>query len=115
MKIQESVARYGSFRIPLLATITVVLLGFGFAILASEVGEGETHVFDTALLHWAMELRGSHAWLAEVMRDFSGLGSTAALTLLTLATGGYLYLIKQRMTALLVAISIGSAAFLWVR
>ena len=77
---------------------------------ASEVMEGDTRSFDLYLLQGAQSLRASQPWLAEVMRDFSGLGSTAAMTLFTVITVGYLALISARPTALLVAASVISGA-----
>ena len=46
------------------------------------------------------------------MRDLSGLGSTVVLTLFTVATVGYLALVSQRTTAILVATSVISGTVL---
>ncbi|MDO8248315.1 MAG: phosphatase PAP2 family protein [Rhodoferax sp.] len=82
------------------------MLAFAFAQLASEVAEGDTRFIDMQLLRGAQSLRAGHPWLAEVMRDLSGLGSTTVLTLFTVATVGYLALISARTFALLLAISV---------
>jgi len=97
---------------PLAAGLVVVLLLLGFALLASEVFEGDTHGFDMRLLRDAQRIREAHPWFAEVMRDLSGLGSTVVLTLFTAATAGYLLLVSARITALLVLASTVSCAIL---
>ena len=68
--------------------------------------EGDTHSVDMAILQAAQSLRTGHPWVAEVMRDLSGLGSTAVLTLFTVITVGYLVVIRARATALLVAAAV---------
>lgn len=103
---------YRSLLKPLLAGLVAVLLALAFAHLGSEVTEGETRSFDFYLTHSAQVLRSGHPWLTEVMRDFSGLGSTAVLTLFTLATIGYLALFSSKVTALVVAVSVISGATL---
>jgi undecaprenyl-diphosphatase len=95
----------------LLLGLVAVLLLLAFVVGASEVMEGDTRSFDLHLLQGAQALRASHPWLAEVMRDFSGLGSTATLTLFTVVTVGYLALVSARVTALLVATSVITGAF----
>jgi undecaprenyl-diphosphatase len=97
---------------PLAAGLAVVLLMLVFALLASEVFEGDTRGFDMRLLRDAQQIREAHPWFAQVMRDLSGLGSTAVLTLFTAATAGYLLLVSARITALLVVASTVSCAIL---
>jgi undecaprenyl-diphosphatase len=46
------------------------------------------------------------------MRDLSGMGSTIVLTLLTVATVGYLVLVSRRTTAFMVAVSVVSGTVL---
>ena len=88
---------------PLLAGLAAVLLALAFAKLGGEVVEGDTRSFDMYFLHGAQALRASHPWLASVMRDLSGLGSTTVLTLFTVICIGYLVLVSDRTTAFLVA------------
>lgn len=95
---------------PLLAGLGVSLLGLLFLHLGSEVAEGETRAFDSYFLHGAQSLRAAYPWLADVMRDLSGVGSTVSLTLLTLGSSGYLALARSRAEAAIVALSVGSAA-----
>jgi undecaprenyl-diphosphatase len=98
--------RYLSLLKPLSIGLAALLLALMFIKLGGEVVEGDTRGFDTRLLLGAQALRAEHPWLAESMRDLSGLGSTIALTLFTVATVGYLALVRARTTAMLVAISV---------
>lgn len=104
--------RYLSLLKPLSIGLAAVLLTMLFLKLGGEVVEGDTHGFDTRLLHGAQALRADHPWLAESMRDLSGLGSTIALTLFTVATVGYLALVRARTTAMLVALSVAMGSVL---
>jgi undecaprenyl-diphosphatase len=93
---------YSSLVRPLaIGTVAAVLL-LAFAHLGGEVVEGDTRGFDTLLLHQAHALRSAHPWVAEVMRDLSGLGSTTVLTLFTLITAGFLYIVAARHIAMMV-------------
>ena len=86
--------------------LIAIVLGMIFAYFGSEVAEGDHPALDLLLVQYAKELRLSHLWLAEVLRDLSGLGSTVVLTLLTLACVGYQALFSSRRTAALVATSV---------
>lgn len=101
---------YRSLVLPLLAWSAASLLAWMFLHLGGEVREGETRTFDTYFLHAAQGLRAAHPWVAEIMRDLSGLGSTVSLALLTLGACGYLAMTSLRMTAAIVAASIVTAA-----
>jgi undecaprenyl-diphosphatase len=96
----------------LVILFTASALAFAFLKLGSEVGEGDTRIFDIQFLQRAQLLRAGHPWLAEVMRDLSGMGSTIVLTLLTVATVGYLVLVSRRTTAFMVAVSVVSGTVL---
>ena len=104
--------RYRELLNPLLVVFVAATLALLFIVLAGEVQEGDTRFFDMQLLVRAQELRAGYPWLAEVMRDLSGLGSTVVLTLVTVATVGYLALVSQRTTAVLVATSVSSGTVL---
>ncbi len=88
-----------------------LLLGLGlalmaaFALLASEVLEAETTPLDEAGLQLAQQWRAASPQVEIVMRDLSGLGSGVALTLFTVATVGYLWLLRQRRLAAMVGAS----------
>jgi undecaprenyl-diphosphatase len=90
---------------PLVIGFVAAALAFAFAKLGNEVGEGETRIFDLQILQFSQLMRLTNPWLADVMRDLSGLGSTTVLTLFTVATVGYLALVSARLTALMVATS----------
>jgi undecaprenyl-diphosphatase len=90
----------------LIAGLVVVLSIWAFIGISGEMVEGDTGAFDMAILQAAQSLRTSHPWVAEVMRDLSGLGSTAVLTLFTIITVGYLVVVRAPATALLVAAAV---------
>jgi undecaprenyl-diphosphatase len=96
------------------ALLAVVLIGgglWGFAELADEVADGETHAFDRATM---LALRETDdpadplgpAWVEFVARDVTSLGGTAVLVMLTCASVGYLLLSRRWGAALLVTVSI---------
>lgn len=90
----------------------LLLLLFTFAKLGSEMREGETRGFDTALLRFFQALRIEHPWLTDTMRDLSGLGGPVVLVLFTAITAGYLALVKEKSIAMLViATTAGCGAF----
>ncbi len=66
------------------------LLLFTFIKIADEVVEGETRTFDEVIL-LALRTPGDISqpigppWLQEMVRDFTALGSTGVLTIITLA------------------------------
>lgn len=91
---------------PLLAGLTTALLTWVFIQISIEMIEGDTRGFDMAILHAAQAPRMSHPWVTEVMRDLSGIGSTAVLTLFTVIAVGYLTVVRARLTALLVVAAV---------
>lgn len=86
--------------------LVAVALVSAFVGISGEMVEGDTGAFDMAVLRAAQSVRTGLPWVAEVMRDVSGLGSTAVLTLFTLITVGYLGVVKLRPVALLVATAV---------
>jgi undecaprenyl-diphosphatase len=84
---------------------------FSFLYLAGEVIEGETMRFDTWLL-LALRVPGDTtdplgpAWIEEMFRDFTALGGVGVLSLLTLISVGYLWLMGQRRVALFLLFAI---------
>jgi undecaprenyl-diphosphatase len=93
----------------LLVLLGVALLVSVFLLLAKLALDGGTRDLDVALLRGAQALRTELPWLADVMRDLSGMGSAVSLTLVTLGACGYLLLIGRRVTAGLLAASTGCA------
>jgi undecaprenyl-diphosphatase len=84
---------------------------FAFLYLAGGVIEGETLRFDTWLL-LALRVPGDTtdplgpAWIEEMFRDFTALGGVGVLSLLTLISVGYLWLMGQRRVALFLLFAI---------
>ncbi len=97
----------------------MVIGGTGYAILelASEIGEGETHAFDRAIL-LAFRNPGDLAdpigawWFEQMMKDITSLGSTAVLTLITIGALGYLLIERKYQAALFLLIAIGGGTLL---
>ena len=98
-----------------IAAVAVLLAAFGF--IADEVVEGETRAFDTRLM-LALRTAGNPSdpvgpvWFEEMMRDFTALGSTGVLTVMTLAVVGFLAFTRKRHAALLVAVSVAGGTLL---
>lgn len=84
-----------------------------FVYLAGEVLEGETATLDERLL---LTLRTTNditdplgpVWFEEVARDITGLGGVGILTLITLASAGFLVLQRKRHTAVYLLLAVGS-------
>jgi undecaprenyl-diphosphatase len=106
-----SVARTREWTI-LLALLAPAAAIWAIAELADEVLEGETHAVDTAIL---LSLRSpldpaepiGPDWFQEMMRDFTALGSTGVLTLITVAAAGYLLTLAKPKAALAVVLAVG--------
>ena len=97
-----------------LTALVLVILGLGlcaFIGIADEVMEGETLRFDRWLL---LALRASGdpgdplgpAWVEEMFRDFTALGGTGVLGLLTVTSVGYLWLTGLRRVAVFLVLAI---------
>jgi len=97
-----------------LASLALIILGLGlcaFIGIADEVLEGDTLRFDRWLL---LALRASGdpgdplgpAWVEEMFRDFTALGGTGVLGLLTVASVGYLWLTGLRRVAVFLVLAI---------
>lgn len=101
----------------LLALLGAALALLGFAFIADEVVEGETHAFDQAVL-LAFRAPGDPAdplgpaWLEIVMRDVTALGGTTVLTLLTLIVAGFLAIDGKRAAAVFVLLATSSGGLL---
>lgn len=103
--------------------LTLATLGFtacalyAFVKIADEVTEGETGGLDRGIL---LALRDpanlsdplGPPWFEEMMRDFTALGSTGVLTLITLLVLVFLLLTQKRHAALLVAVSVAGGTAL---
>jgi undecaprenyl-diphosphatase len=110
--LHAAIGRHRRLFRPLLVGAVAILLTLAFVELAGHVIEGQTHAFDHWVLLQAQAWRAAHPWLTEVMRDLSGIGSTVTLTLVTVVTVGYLWLVATHRAAWLVATSVISGAAL---
>jgi len=92
-----------------LKVVGPALLLLAFAGLGIAAARGLTAGFDEAVLHAALALRSADPWLGETMRDFSGLGSLAVLSLCTLIAAGWLLLTRRRAGAVVLVLSVPTA------
>jgi undecaprenyl-diphosphatase len=84
---------------------------WGFAELADEVMEGETHALDRRLI---LALRAPDdlsdplgaGWVEEMARDMTALGGVGVLGLLTIAVTGFLWLHRKRRAAVFVLVAV---------
>jgi len=80
----------------LVALACIVAGVWGFALLADEVLEGGTQVFDQKLLlafrHGDTKAPLGTPWVQEAARDITALGGTAVLSLITAIAAGFLVL-----------------------
>lgn len=95
----------------LIAFIVICAALWGFAEIADEVAEGETHSFDRAVL-LSMRVEGrpeiplGPPELAYVARDITALGGATTLVMLTLAAIGYLFMRRRFGAAIFVFASV---------
>jgi undecaprenyl-diphosphatase len=116
--LRSLLGRVSSVEKRMLAGIIVVaVLVLGFAMLASEVAEGETHSFDERIL-LQFRVPGSPTdtigptWLRETMRDITALGGTGILTIIVASVAGFLAVTGMRHAALMVLVSVLSGVVL---
>jgi undecaprenyl-diphosphatase len=108
--------RFARAELALLAALIITAGGtLGFLEIAEAVDEGEIREFERSLMVSLREpgdLQDAWGpdWFEEAMLDFTSLGSTSVLSMLTLFTAGFLLVSGKRMGALLVPISVGGAA-----
>ena len=104
----------GSLRLEwpvLLMLLVVALAAWSFIALADAVSEGSTAAIDHKLL---LMLRNSQdptlmagpPRLQEMMRDFTGLGGTGVLALVTMSAAGFLLLERKYHAALLLVVAV---------
>ena len=84
---------------------------FGFVKLAGEVIEGDTRGFDETIM-LALRTPGDISqplgpvWFHELVRDFTAIGSTGVLTIVTLGVAGFLAFSRKGHTALFVLLAV---------
>jgi undecaprenyl-diphosphatase len=117
-KWQAVRAWWGAFDlIVLLVGVAVIVGAWAFVEIAEEVSEGETRSFDEAVvraLRNPADLADPYGprWLEESVRDVTGLGGHAVLTLVTAAVVGYLVLARQFHAAILLVAAVVGAIVL---
>jgi undecaprenyl-diphosphatase len=100
------------------ALLLFLVVAFGLLVflkLASEVREGESLAFDRWLL---LALRSEAdlsvpigpVWLKRTMMDFTSLGGTPVLTLITALSAGYLLVARRAATACFLILAIAGGA-----
>jgi undecaprenyl-diphosphatase len=88
---------------------------FAFAEISDEVGDGETLGFDRAVLTALRDDSGEPVGpraLEIALADVTSLGSSSVLTLLVLATAGFLFLAQRRHSAIYVLAASSGGALL---
>lgn len=97
----------------LLLALAIVAGGaLAFVHIAEEMGEGEAHAFDTAVLqalHPGPDPRDpiGPAWLDHAMADFTSLGSVSVLATVSLGAAGIFLLRRQVLEAAVLALALG--------
>jgi undecaprenyl-diphosphatase len=97
------------------AVFGLALVILAFSALADSVFEGDTEIFDRAVLLAMRTESGAQAgpsWLPGVARDITSLGSNVVLALISLGVIGFLLLSGGRGAALLVLGSLGGGYLL---
>jgi undecaprenyl-diphosphatase len=100
--------------------IVVILLAgalSGFAELADEVADGETHAFDRAVMLSMREAGdpddpAGPEWLELAARDITSLGGTMVLALLTVAAVGFMLMNRRWGGAIFVAVSVAGGSLM---
>lgn len=95
----------------LLGLLICAGLAFAFYRLADEVMEGDTVAFDRAVFLFFRDPADPNrllgpAWLPEMLRDLTSLGSAVILTLIVAASVGYLMMRRKRFAAVAVLVSV---------
>jgi undecaprenyl-diphosphatase len=93
------------------------LMFLAFSKLASEVVEGDTAAFDTAVLRTLEDpehpmIRTGPRWVEAAVRDLTSLGSVTVLSLVVAAVLGFLVITRKLRTAVLVLVSVTSGGLL---
>lgn len=97
--------------------VIAAFLSLSFALLASEVAEGETRAFDERIL-LLFRIPGDLSraigppWFKEAMRDITALGSTSVLAIIVAGVVGFLAVSGMRHAAIMVLVSVLSGVLL---
>lgn len=113
--LRNAMTWVGSHETTLLVAIILIAGGiWGFIALAEAVGEGALQSLDDQIL---LSMRNPNdladpigpLWLEEMGRDFTALGGTGVLLLITILVSGYLLLRRKYRALWLMLISVGGA------
>lgn len=112
-RLANTLHTLGYERTFLVALLIVVGSGWGFAELADEVVEGDTHRVDATLLLLFRDANDPATpigpiWLQEAARDITGLGGITVLAFITLASAGFLAIQGRAALAGYVVLAVGS-------
>jgi undecaprenyl-diphosphatase len=116
LRLLKSGIRLARAQLAVLAALLLMAGGaLAFIELADEIEDGESLRIDRAVLLALRSLDDpaiplGPRWLTTAMVDFTSLGSTAVLALLTVLTTGYLLVAGKMLGAWLTPISVGGAA-----
>jgi undecaprenyl-diphosphatase len=99
------------------ALLILAVLFLGFAVLASEMREGETRAFDDAILSWMRSPSDRSDpvgpyWFEQAVRDVTSLGSTVVLVLVCLGVTGFLVLAGTPRPSVLIVVSFAGGTIL---
>lgn len=109
----QSWIRLAREEIGLLAVVLGIAGGLlAFAWIAEEMAEGETHAFDRRILLACRNPQDlsdpiGPRWFEEIARDMTAIGGVAVLVLVSLSVIGFLLMLSQRRSALLVFCAVG--------
>lgn len=109
---------FGRAELGVLTAFVIIAGGlWAFLGLVDEMGEGESHAFDQAILSFLRPTANPHDawgphWFERAMADLTTLGGTAVLTLLALIVVGFLLIQKRVASALLVVFALGGGVLL---
>lgn len=108
--LENAIDRVRNERRLLAGLLTVTAGLWAFIELADEVIEGTTRSVDRSVLLWfrtsdLADPRGP-AWFEEMMRDFTGLGGTGVLTLVTLTSIGYALVARRWRVAVTILLAV---------
>lgn len=109
-KIYSFAREHPIFTLVFIACLGIIYIFFG---LLDEVLEGDSRELDTQILLMMRNAENHHdpvgpLWFEDMMRDLTALGGTIILTLITLASATYLFIIRQRHKAWFLLISVGT-------
>lgn len=94
----------GAFGLFLVGGLIVAIAGTGaFAVLASEVREGETQAFDEAVIHWMVAHRSGA--LDAIMLEVTALGTWVVVLMIIVVAALFLTLNQRKYSAILLLIA----------